>query len=156
MRDDQSGEAERQDAAERSHESYSIACSRRAKCRLSRLWCSIDEGCSEIEGKREGSIELEELLWRKAADIVGQNCLRKADKIVAMNTAVVLEPLLHTDKNLAVKAISPCVNGGTDYTREPGIEKKLTAYNDKNSGPSRVKRRGMPDSVEVATPHGMT
>ena len=73
-----------------------------------------------------------------------------------MNTAVVFEPLLDADRNLAVKAIAPCVNGGANHAGEPGVKKELAAHNDKNSGSSRVEPRGMPDSVEVTTPHGMT
>ena len=73
-----------------------------------------------------------------------------------MNAAVVLEPLIDSDRYLAVKTVSACVDWGTDNARETGINEQLAAHNDENSRSSRVEFRWMPDSVKITPYHGMT
>jgi hypothetical protein len=73
-----------------------------------------------------------------------------------MDAAVVLQPLLDTDRNLAMEAVSACVDGGTDNTGKPRIEEELPTYDDEDPGSARVSSRRMPDSEEIASCHGMT
>lgn len=68
----------------------------------------------KVESEREGSIELEEFFQGETAYVVGENGFGKTDELVAVNAAVVLEPLFDANRNLAVKAISARINGGAD------------------------------------------
>jgi hypothetical protein len=73
-----------------------------------------------------------------------------------VDAAVVLESLLDTNRNLAVKAMPACVDRSADNAREVGIEKQLPADDNENSGSLGIRCGGMSDSIEVTPPHGMT
>lgn len=117
---------------------------------------SVNEKPLESKGERKGSIELKELCLRKAANIVSESRLWETDEVVTVNAAVVLETLLDSDRNLTVKTVSACIDGGTDNARKTGINEQLAAHNDEDSGSSRVELRWMPDSVKITPYHGMT
>jgi hypothetical protein len=74
----------------------------------------VDQEGRKVERESEGSVKLVQLFRREMANIVGERGLWEADKVITMNAAVMLESLLDTDSNLAVKAISTCVDGSTD------------------------------------------
>jgi ABC-type proline/glycine betaine transport system substrate-binding protein len=70
-----------------------------------------------------------ELVWGEAADIVRESGFRKADQLVAMDTAVMLESLLDIHRNLAVEAIMPAIDRSANSARKAGVQDKL-ATND--------------------------
>lgn len=74
----------------------------------------IDQRHRKVEGECEGSVELKNLFCGEKPDIVGENGFRETDELVTMNAAVVLEPLLDTDRDLAAKAMSARVDGSAD------------------------------------------
>lgn len=76
---------------------------------------STGDQCCQIEGKRESPVELAAFLRGEAADVVGENGLRKADEIITVNAAVVFEPLLDADRDLAVKAVTAGVDRSADH-----------------------------------------
>jgi len=99
----------------------------------------MDGWCREIEGESEGSVELKELLRREIADIVGEHGFGKTDELVAVDAAVVFQPLLDSDWNLAVEAIAPGVDRSAHDAREPRAQKQLPAHNDENPGFARIE-----------------
>jgi hypothetical protein len=120
------------------------------------LESSVHERRSEVEGKRKRSIELKKLLRREVTDVVGENRLRKTDKLITVNAAVVLQSLIDTDRDLAVKAVSAGIDRSTDNAGEVGLQQKLPAHDDENSGSLGIERRRVFDAVEITPPHGMT
>ena len=114
-----------------------------------------DQGC-QIESERERPVELKPFLRREMANVVGEDGLRQADQLIAVNAAVVLESLLDADRNLAVKTVPAGVDRRADHAGKAGIEEKLTAYDDEYAGSPRVEGRGVSDPVEITSPQGMT
>jgi hypothetical protein len=82
----------------------------------------VHEWCSEVEGKSKRPIELKELFWRQMTDIVGKNRLRKADQLITMNAAVVLQSLVDPDRDLAVEAVSTSVDRSADNAGKVGLQ----------------------------------
>ena len=58
-----------------------------------------------IQGYAQSPIELFRFLWRKRSDKVAQKRLRQTYKLIAVNTAIVLQSLIHTNQYLSGKTV---------------------------------------------------
>jgi hypothetical protein len=73
-----------------------------------------------------------ELFCGEAADIVRERGFREADQLIAMDTAVMLEPLFDVYRNLTVEAIMPAVDRGANSARKAGVQDKLATDDDED------------------------
>jgi hypothetical protein len=66
----------------------------------------MEGAAGEADCKRECAIEECNLCGRQRADEIRERGSRKAHELVAMNTALVLQPLVRADVDLSVNAIA--------------------------------------------------
>src|SRR5260370_10252407 len=68
----------------------------------------------------------------EAADIVGQERLRRTDERIAMDARVVLEAVFGTDVDLRCQAVTTGVDRRAEDRREHGIDQRLSTDHDKD------------------------
>lgn len=88
----------------------------------------------QIEREGEGTIQFAEFLARQTANVVGEGRLGKADELVAMDRAVVLQAFINSYRDLGRQAVVNRVNGRASYGGKARVDERLTSNDDEYAG----------------------
>jgi hypothetical protein len=103
-----------------------------------------------------GTQSLAELLHfqrREGSHKVREVRFRKADELIAMDAAFMLETFFYPDSHLRGQPIMPGIKRSANDGGKLGLNQGLTAHHDKDSRPLRIMRRGVGHPIQVAAPH---
>ena len=88
--------------------------------------------CAESQRNTESGIDRFHFVMRETADEAGQHGFGDTSQIIAVDTAVVLQPFIHADFNLSTQTAVLGKNRGANYRGEIIINDFLPGNNQKN------------------------
>jgi hypothetical protein len=98
-------------------------------------------GSAEPERHLERALERAIFVWTQDTHEVGDAHLGDAQKLVAVDGAVVLQAFGRSDLDLRRQGIESRIHGRAEHRREPGIDEDLAAHDDEHTGSSRISPR---------------
>jgi hypothetical protein len=111
---------------------------------------------SEVESNGQRAVELKQFAQLKRTQVVREQRLRKAHKLVTVDAALMFQSLLDIEIGLCRQTIPPRVDGCTDYRRERRVDDGLSTDDHKHTLSSWVRGGGVLDPLHVATVQSMT
>jgi len=87
----------------------------------------------ELQCDSQGPVEVLQAIWSQRADVVRQRGFGQTDEFVAVDRALVLEPLIQTNGHLSRKTMARGVNRGAGHGREGRIDERAPADDYENA-----------------------
>ena len=126
--------------------------------RLKGRWPTGELGSPSVklEGSQQSSPEFGGLRWGEGAHEIGEHILGKADQLVAVDTAVVLQSFSDAHPDLSGETVIRGINGCADHRGETGIDDNLTAHNHEDPRSLWIARRPLLDAIQLTASHTST
>ena len=105
---------------------------------------------------RQCPVERRDFVWGQRRNKIRQGRFGETDQFIAVDTAVVLQPLRNPDGNLGRQAIIGGINRRANGRGEARVYQRLTTDDDEDPGALRIACRGFIDPIQLAASHRST